>query len=1567
MKTIFIKQLNSTLKTCVFVSLVASSVTVNADDTEVFSTANISNNLLFVMDVSGSMREQIITTTIDGGVTTTSGGTPGEFDEAVSASTDDATQLAVDPGAATAGAQVVDSNELNFVPDNIVATRFKLIDEYGNESSIPQGATITSATLSFYATQDNDEDTIIDIYTEDGAGDYAALTYFNNSGYYWDYYYHEVFPTIQDRPEFGPVSWRPAAWEQSQTFNDLYSSNIDITSLVQSVVDKDDWGDGSYVKSLAFKFITRAGERNAYSYERQSAAAPKLRITYEYQELSSYHWEPTTQCWLRSYRRLHPECTWTQTTINSIGSINTQVYNGFEDAEQTWSAPAQSVVTDETNLSITSDKIVALRFALTNEIPVNSVITNAYIQFTAATDASGDADINIQIESTGASVTFGGNNPTIKQRSFDSGTQRNWVFDDAWTTGSATYAERTPDLTQMVQHVVDRSAAEALTFRLFGTTGDRIAKAQDAGSGAPVLHVEYQIVAATSGSTTTDGSTTTTRVATRLELMQEALREVLVDAPNVNVGIMKYAGMNEYNYDDDNDERTNFVGGIVFPVSPIYDPASDIVTSTFASRDSLPDTGSANIREYVANIADTWEAEGGTPIVDALYEAALYFRGEQMHHGKNKNNTESLESSGSHPASYFGGAEMPSRVDVVGRSAIADAYYKSPIKSECQGNYIVLMSDGKPTYYKNSDNNSGNSLGPFASELVGTSSSELSAAIPSCLTGNGEDASVTTKLPSGTCGREITQYLATEDQIPNTAGRGGNEPVDKVQTVKTFVIGFGSGLEEGAEDYLRSLETIEGTSGYYTADNKTQLKGAFRNIFETIAESSGSLASPGYSVNVKNGLEHEKDIYIPVFDRRNTPTWSGNLKKFALVDDVASNSRLIKGKNDKAAVDTYGGFTTDALDFWSPKDANTTTPDGTNVLAGGVAELIDPIGRIILTDVGCSGSGGCDLTGGSGDDYKLVDGNDTITSTLLGIDDQGLTDAAKITKRKRMINFMRGWDEGFYDENAEPAGYPRKHMGDMLHSEPVVITYKKQVGTDVTTKKQFIFAGTNEGYLHAFDTATGEELFAFMPSELFKNIDTMFTDSGTSVDHKYGIDGSITYWHQDGIGGDKNGEVDGSEKVYLYFGLRRGGRSYYALDITNILRVTNNKPDPEVKLLWKKSSSDTGMSLLGQSWSPPYIARVGFETAGGGTEKKEVVIVSGGYDEVNDRDKADEPTVLNNAQTPVTSTMGNNVYILDAAQGDLLWDLKTSMGDSQLAQSLPGGLKLLDVSRNGLIDRMYFADVGGDLWRLDLSEALKKTGDNKSVLTKLADLAGTGAESRQFYTEPDVSALTENGKQTYLVSIGSGFRSHPNDKSINDRFFVIKDSSVYGALPENYSATTVSDLATVEISSAGVVSQAYFDTRSKGWTLDLPGDGEKVLASSITFDGTVAFTTLVPAIVTENVDPCAAPVTEGRFYAINILTGKPSLDLVEDPNKNDTDPDITDLDISKIVIRGEIAGKPQVVFNEMTKEQEKDGDDNVISESCKHGIDVRVGKAVGQVTGYDACRLESIYWNNPKE
>jgi len=175
-------------------------------------------------------------------------------------------------------------------------------------------------------------------------------------------------------------------------------------------------------------------------------------------------------------------------------------------------------------------------------------------------------------------------------------------------------------------------------------------------------------------------------------------------------------------------------------------------------------------------------------------------------------------------------------------------------------------------------------------------------------------------------------------------------------------------------------------------------------------------------------------------------------------------------------------------------------------------------------------------------------------------------DPLKVTSevyRKKLIRYIRGWKNGVEADGV------RKHMGDMLHSEPVIITYK-EADVDGNNKEQYIFAGTNEGYLHAFDAETGEEKFAFMPKKLLKNIERQ-QNADDDRRHVYGIDGKISYI--------KNGS-----NIYLYFGLRRGGRAYYAMDVTDI-----TKP----KLMWKVDGADGGdFARLGQTWSAHRILQI---------------------------------------------------------------------------------------------------------------------------------------------------------------------------------------------------------------------------------------------------------------------------------------------------------------------------------------------------------------------------------------
>lgn len=474
---------------------------------------------------------------------------------------------------------------------------------------------------------------------------------------------------------------------------------------------------------------------------------------------------------------------------------------------------------------------------------------------------------------------------------------------------------------------------------------------------------------------------------------------------------------------------------------------------------------------------------------------------------------------------------------------------------------MILMSDGKPEY-SNGINTDPKSYSKVKS-LLGVST-----------------CPETFGFRSGRCGAELTNYLATSDNQPNLNGD---------QNLHTYVIGFSEGITADASDYLQSLVTLEDNpdtaekEGYFSATNEAELADAFAQALDEIAEEARSQASPGYSVNVKSGLEHEDDIYIPVFDKGSASVWSGNLKKFKLVD--VNGSRHIRGKVTQAGSSSATGYVDAMTELGLFKDeawdeySNSAIPDGNVVEYGGTASLLDdPRDRNLYTNVFSN-----DL---SATKNHLRKQNNTITSDML-FDSTALGLNTQETKdyRKKLLNYIRGWvggDAGGWGDgigNGFPIGnipaQSRKHMGDMLHAEPVIITYAE--ATDTTAKSQYIFAATNEGYLHVFDSTSGEEIFAFMPKELLKNIEAQSTGTGP---HLYGIDGSITYWHNDL---NEDGNVNGSDKVYVYFGLRRGGRSYYALDVTDI-----DKP----VLKWVADNNSTGLARLGQSWSLPYLARI---------------------------------------------------------------------------------------------------------------------------------------------------------------------------------------------------------------------------------------------------------------------------------------------------------------------------------------------------------------------------------------
>ena len=481
---------------------------------------------------------------------------------------------------------------------------------------------------------------------------------------------------------------------------------------------------------------------------------------------------------------------------------------------------------------------------------------------------------------------------------------------------------------------------------------------------------------------------------------------------------------------------------------------------------------------------------------------------------------------------------------------------------------------------------------------------------------------------------------------------------------------------------------------------------------------------------------------------------------------------------------------------------------------------------------------------------KLHENNTDVTAGMLGVPE---------SERSNLLQWSRG-----VDVDDEFAGDTRTQMGDPLHSRPAVLTY----GGTADTPNSVIFVGTNEGYLHAINSEDGKEVFAFVPPELLSNLDAYYKNERT-INRVYGLDGDLTLWVRD-INYDGAVVKDDGDRAYLYMGMRRGGRNYTALDVT-----TKNDP----KFLWSINSDDTGFEKLGQSWSKPTLGRIAVNGV-----HKNVLIFAGGYNPMQD-----------NANFRSSDPIGNDLFIVDANDGTLLWNTAKKSDDfAAMEYSIPSDPRVIDMNGDGLVDQIYVGDMGGQVWRLDIDN--NATTDDPSVSGGvIANLAGDDAvNNRRFFYAPDVALVSDGTRQFLSVSIGSGNRAHPLDTTVDDRFYMIRQHSLFKA-PEGYGikdeddkyrAITEDDLydATGNLINSTDVTIANKEVdklnKEDGWLLSLSVGGEKVLAPSVTLNNNVVFTTYIPE-QTAN-DDCSPATGGGRMYSVSVLNATPTTGLTKD-------------------------------------------------------------------------------------
>lgn len=475
------------------------------------------------------------------------------------------------------------------------------------------------------------------------------------------------------------------------------------------------------------------------------------------------------------------------------------------------------------------------------------------------------------------------------------------------------------------------------------------------------------------------------------------------------------------------------------------------------------------------------------------------------------------------------------------------------------------------------------------------------------------------------------------------------------------------------------------------------------------------------------------------------------------------------------------------------------------------------------------------------------------------------------------------------DSGNQPTGPQSSQwvMGDVLHSDPLAIDYGDG---DVR-----IFTGTNRGFLHEFrdapqssgsQTFAGQEVWRFMPRQMLLKLQQWRNPAGNSKHGPYGVDGAPVAWIKDA---DYNGTIDtsGDDHVYLYFGLRRGGNDYYALDVTD--------PDAKPKLLWhiaKTEDANSDFAELGMTFSTPRVGKIRTENVDGTPGTRTVLIFGGGYDTTKDRAANEQPTVGSN------DSQGNAIYVVDATTGELIWKArgssaqnagattvngKTAWDDPAMTDSIPSTVTTLDTTGDGLVDRLYVGDTGGRVWRVDM-------GNADPAQWKVANIADLGrhdnsdvANDRRFFERPDVVHVAKDNQNFYALVIGSGNRADPLNRNTVNYLYVIKDKGDIDTSATPISQADLTDFSENCASADNCLSLLDTTNVPSGWKMrlgpaaDTDRAGEKALSSPITIAGNVLFTSYVPPSVSTNA--CTPQQGTGRMYAIDLLSANGVLPL----------------------------------------------------------------------------------------
>jgi type IV pilus assembly protein PilY1 len=501
-----------------------------------------------------------------------------------------------------------------------------------------------------------------------------------------------------------------------------------------------------------------------------------------------------------------------------------------------------------------------------------------------------------------------------------------------------------------------------------------------------------------------------------------------------------------------------------------------------------------------------------------------------------------------------------------------------------------------------------------------------------------------------------------------------------------------------------------------------------------------------------------------------------------------------------------------------------------------------------------------------------------------------------------LLEYLRG--NGTNEGNVAGRFRPRlvSKLGDIVSSAPLFVgrppfryrdnlegsgsvAYSTFVAANDTDAERapMVYAGANDGMLHGFNANTGVEVFAFVPTPMFKLIGAgplarITRLAQQNYVHEYFVDGSPSlgdaYW-------------GGAWHTVIAGGLNKGGQGIYALDVTSTSRLAaaETLANAQDTILWEFTDVDD--ADLGLTFSQPSIVK-SHDTTAGGTGRW-VVAFGNGYNS----------TLTDGA----SSTTGNAVlFIRDAATGAHIAKLDTGIGNAQRPTGVAwdNGLStptFVDLDADRIVDYAYAGDLYGNMWKFDLRDANPanwKVAYGTTTKRPLFTAVDASGNRQPITVRPEVTRGPKGAGM--LVLFGTGKYLEPADLLDSP----VRPQSFYGIIDRNTGSGAVD-----RVTSRAALTQQTIDNEvtydppdpdgatnplpdpppikaritsdnpvgDSGWYMDLvsPVEGyqnEKQVSTPIVRNGNVIFTTVIP-----EANPCSGG---GRSWImeLSVLSGR---------------------------------------------------------------------------------------------